>query len=223
MANQEKDKYTKWMVIAAIAVVILTWFAGFFIGRKTVKDPKPTIVTEYIKGDDVHDTIVRPEPYSVVMPFDTADVIKQCVRDGIYAELFPVRIITKYVEVTRDDTTTIMRDWAAKRTYKETLFESDTVGSCDVTVEVQYNRVRGIGYNYKPIYKTVTITRYDVKAFSPFLGIGLSGGPYSTSMDLGGNIMAGSFFKEKVGAYVQYTRMMGSKRDIFSLGALYKF
>ena len=102
-------------------------------------------------------------------------------------------------------------------------FNSDTAGSCDVTVEIQYNRIKGVGYNYKPVYKTVTITQYDRKAFSPFVGLGLMASPSMNSMDLGGSIMAGVFFKDRAGVYLQYNRLMGSNKDVFGLGAMYKF
>ena len=155
--------------------------------------------------------------------FDTADIIRQCVRDGIYAELFPVKVVTKYIEVTREDTTAIMKDWATTRSYREVLFDSDTAGSCDVTVEVQYNRIKGIGYNYRPVYKTVTVTKTERKFFSPFVGLGVIVSPYPGTIDIGGSVQAGAFFKDRVGVYLQYERLAGTKRDIFGLGGMYKF
>ena len=223
MADINEDRDVKWIVVMAIFAVAAIWFTGFFVGRKTVKDPKPKVVTEYVKGETVHDTIVKPKPYAVKVPVDTADIIRQCVRDGIYAELFPVKIVTKYIEVTREDTTVIMKDWATKRSYKEVLFDSDTAGSCDVTIEVQYNRIKGIGYNYKPVYKTVTVTKTERKFFSPFVGVGLVVSPHSGAVDLGGSIQAGAFFKDRGGVYLQYSRLAGTNRDVFGLGGTCKF
>ena len=184
---------TDWKKIITIALcVLLVWGCGFFLGRKTFKSNKVTTTIEYIKGETIHDSIPYPVPYKVIAPIDTLNIIQKCIEDGIYAELFPTKIVTEYVEVTKEDTTKILQDWASIRSYNETLFDADTLGKCVVNTEVQYNRMRLIGYEYTPITKTVNNTEYKVRAFTPFIGAGVSS---ISSVDA----VAGFFIKESWG------------------------
>ena len=48
-----------------IAIVVVAFVAGFFLGRKTI-DAEEKI--EYVKGEIIHDTIVISEPTFVEIP-----------------------------------------------------------------------------------------------------------------------------------------------------------
>jgi len=216
------NKHKQLIVVAFLC--ILSVIGGFFIGRSRIKDKNPTTVTEYIQGPTIHDTINKPIPYNVILPIDTIGIIQQCVRDGIYVELFPTKIVTEYVEVTREDTSVIMTDWATTRQYAETLFDIDTIGKCDIQAEVQYNRLKYLGYNYTPIIKTVTIIETKVKAFSPFIGINTALNPWkSQAMDPMAGINAGFFIKEKYGIQLQYNHAFYTNNDFIGVNLLYKF
>lgn len=207
-----------------LAVVIFGILAlGFFLGRKTVKIPEPRTITEYIQGPTVHDSIPVPYPVSVHDPIDTANIIKQCVKDGIYAELFPEKVITQYIEVSKADTTAIMKDWATTRKYSETLFDIDTLGRCSVDAEVQYNRVRFVSYDYTPVVKHVTEKQYIVKSFSPFVGAGAMINPWDAQMDPMAKVEAGFFIKEKYGLQLEYQHAFSTKNDFVGGSILFKF
>ena len=64
-------------------------------------------------------------------------------------------IVEKPIVPTREDTLKILSDYIVKRKYHETLFESDTLGTCGFDAEVQYNRLRVLNYYYEPITKIV--------------------------------------------------------------------
>lgn len=218
MANEDKWKIAFFCVMAIILFAI-----GFLLGRITFHEPTEKIVTKYVKGDVIHDSIKCPIPYMVVVPVDTIGIIQQCVRDGIYTELFPTKIITKYIEVTREDTSTVMKDWASKRYYSEILFNIDTLGSCVINTEVQYNRMRLISYDYKPIIKTITKTEYVKKLFSPFVGLGVSINPWDSELDQMANVNLGFFLKEAYGMQIKYQRGFNSRKDFLGLDVMYKF
>ena len=108
--------------ITYIILVLALVFIGFYFGRSTVP-VKTETKTVYIKGDTIRDVIYEPKPYKVNIPIDTISIIKQCIKDGIYQELWPEKTVTEVIEITKEDTTKIMVDWATKRIYDETIFD----------------------------------------------------------------------------------------------------
>ena len=208
--------------ILSLLIILGLFGVGFYLGRKTIKtDTK--IVTEYIKSDTIRDTLYYPQPIKIIEPIDTLNIIKQCIKDGIYSELWPEKVITEYIEVTKQDTTKIMKDWATKRLYSETLFQNDSIGSCIVDAEVQYNRMKLIGYNYTPITKQVTETIYKTKLFSPFMGGGYLINPWEEKRNPIITLNGGVFIKEKYGLQIQYMRTLNSKNDYIGGNVLIKF
>ena len=210
-----------WKTLLVVVALIGVWAFGFYMGRETVKDPKSQIITEYVKGDTVRDSILCPVPYKVTEPVDTMNIIKQCIKDGVYSELWPQKTVTEYIEITKSDTTAMLKDWATKRYYKETLFDSDTLGTCCFDAEVQYNRMRVLNYTYIPITKTTTQINHTIKAFSPFVG---AGAMFNTdTKDPMLNASVGFFIKEKYGLELNYQHDFMSKNDLVGGTILYKF
>jgi hypothetical protein len=202
-------------------LAILLLALGFFIGRKTIKMPSPTVIIKYEKGEPIHDTLYKVKPYKVTEPADTLDIIRYCVNSGKYKELWPKEEVPVYI--TKEDTTKIMRDWATKREYKETLFDSDTLGTCTIDAEVQYNRINSLEYTFTPIYKTVTNTVYEIKKYSGFVGAGYSRTIGNGADDNKIDIDAGFFYKDKYGAMIKYERSINMKQDYIGGSILYKF
>ena len=216
-------KYNKWKIAAYAVTIIGILLFGFYLGRMTTKNDSKTIVN-YVKGEKITDSISYPVPVTTIRPVDTANIIKQCVKDGIYYELFPEKVVTEYIEVTKEDTSKILIDWATKRLYSETLFDVDTIGKCTVNATVQYNRLSLIGYSYIPVIKQVTAISNNVRVFSPFAGIGMVVMPYGNYINMGLNVDCGFFIKEKYGVKLQYSHMFDIERhNIFGASFLYKF
>ena len=207
---------------AQIVLVVALIAVGFFAGRKTIKVPDPKVVIEYVTLPAVHDSIDRPVPYLVQAKIDTEGVIRQCIADGIYSELWPERIVTEYVEVTKEDSTKIMEDWASRRLYSEKLMESDTLGTLTVDAAVQYNRLSSMSYTYVPVQKQTTTTVYVIKKFSPFVQAGATF-PLGDNPDVVGDVGAGIFFKEKFGVMAKYQHSFYGKTDYLGGGILVKF
>lgn len=213
----------KWRIVFYLVVAFGIWLFGFYLGRKTIKTPAPGVDIVYDTLPPIHDSIPYPNPVAVVKPADTANIIKQCVKDGIYTELFPEKVVTQIVEVTKDDTTAIMKDWATKRYYSEKVFDIDTVGKMTIDAEVQYNRLKMVGYDYRPVQKTVTETRYVVKAFRPYAGVGGAINPWDAEKDPMGKVTAGFFIKEKIGLQADYQHSFKSKKDYVGATILFSF
>lgn len=212
----------QWKILFHIFMILGILISGFFIGRSTIKVKEITTI-EYIKGDTIRDTLYYPKPYKEILPIDTLSIIKQCIKDGIYQELWPEKVITEYVEITKEDTSKIMKDWAIKRLYNEKLFQNDSLGSCSVEAEVQYNRMRLIGYNYVPITKEITETKYLTKTFSPFVGAGYVTNPWDDVRNPIINLNGGIFIKEKYGIQLQLMHALKSKDDYIGGSILFKF
>jgi hypothetical protein len=212
----------QWKLIFHIMVITLILSGGFFTGRSTL-EIKEIIKTEYIKGDTIKDTIFKPIPTNTEIPIDTLNIIKKCIEDGIYQELWPNKVITKYINTTAEDTIKIVNDWATKRNYKELLFKSDTIGTCSIDVELQYNRLRFLNYKFEPVTKKIIEQKIHVKTFSPFVGLGFITNPWDEFEDPLFNLTIGTFIKEKYGLQVNLMHMLETKKDYIGCTLLYKF
>ena len=184
------------------AILAVALGAGLFIGGYyTCKKTMPVKIVEhtvYEKLPPIHDSIPYPVYISETVPVDPARIIQQCVRDGVFTELFPERIrtITDTLYLEKSDTSQILADWATKRDYEETLFDRDTLGTMTVRTSVQYNRLGTLHYDFTPVRKLVTREIYTVRKILPFVGAGASTYPSV-------NAEAGLFWKQSWGFSVQ--------------------
>ena len=186
-----------WKIGGIAAIAILLFLSGLYIGKKHSTVIEKTI-TEYLPGEPIYDSIPYPVPYYVTEPVDTANLIAQCVKDGIYQELFPEKVIylTDTTQFTKQDSTKIMIDWASKREYTETLFDIDTVGKCTIDATVQYNRIANLNYTFNPVYKQQTVYIESKREVLPFVGAGITTFPSA-------NAEAGLFFNQSFGVAIQ--------------------
>lgn len=173
-----------WKIGGLIALGIALFLVGIYIGKKTTK-PKEITHTEYITLPPIHDTI-PPIIIKEKVPVDTAKLIKKCVKDGIYQELFPEKIVylNDTTQFTKPDSTKIMLDWATEREYAATLFEIDTVGTCIVNTKVQYNRLGRLNYTFTPVEKQTTTELVKTRKYLPYIGGGITTFP-SVSLETG--------------------------------------
>lgn len=203
-------------LLIAIGIIIgcaLLFIGGIYVGKKMVP-VKVVTKTEYVKGKEIHDTIYKPVPVYVESLVDTANLIAQCVKDGIFSELFPEKIITDTLYLMKEDTTKIMMDWVTKREYKETLFDVDTLGKLTIETYTQYNRLGNINYTFIPVTKQQTTEIYNVRKFSPFVGIGLSTFPtYDAEI--------GFFYRESFGVSIEgsyYPKLLTENMQKYTIG-----
>ena len=207
----EKFNWWKAALIALIAIGLVV--GGFFLGRKTIKIDPPGVI--YVPGDTVSVDVPYPVPVEVIKPIDTMNVILACLKSGKYYELFPERVRDSIVYVTKEDTTAIIRDWATERLYEEKMFDIDTVGTAIVRAKVQYNRLTWLNTSFVPVTKVVT-QPYQIKKYSPFVGIGLTTQPSALGQ-------AGLFFNEKYGFSGLYMYDWELNKHIFGTSFLLKF
>lgn len=188
---------TSYKAIIAVALGASLFAGGFFTGRKTIP-VKVVENTVYEKLPPIHDSIPYPVYITETVPVDPAKIIQQCVRDGVFTELFPERIrtIVDTVYLENSDTTRILADWATKRDYEETLFDRDTLGTMTIRTSVQYNRLGTVHYDFTPVRKLVTREIYTIRKALPFVGAGASTYPSV-------NAEAGLFWKQSWGLSVQ--------------------
>ena len=209
-------KYSFYLIILAVLFGI-----GFVSGRKSVKLPEPVVKTEYIKSDPIHDTLYRPKPVAVKVPTDTLDLLKACIADGIYKELWPKEIVKEYI--TKEDTSAILADWATERKYSETLFDTKEDGKFVLNTSVKYNRLGEIGYDFTPANKVITKTVYKTKDVSPFVGLGHMFNPWDEKPDPTALVSGGVFIHDKWGIQLQYQRGYKSNNDYLGGQVLFKF
>lgn len=202
-----------------LALILFSLGIGFIVGRKTIKQPieKPPI---YIPGDTVKQEVPVPYPVEVIVPaeVDTGDLIKYCVTNGLFIELFPTDTIIQ--PQTLEDSVkvymAIAKDWVKEREYYQTLFDVDTLGKCDVDIKVSNNQLKYLDYTFVPVIKQIE-TSYEFKPkFSPFVGAGISTSPTVIGQ-------AGLFFEEKYGVSYLYQYDYINKKHIHGGLFLIKF
>ena len=185
-----------WWKIAVIVIAALALFwGGFYLGRSRDPEVITKEVIKYVELPPIHDSIPYPKPYKVVEPVDSMNIIMEAKLSGLLAELFPEKKDTVYV--TQADTAAVLKDWATERRYKETLFDSDTLGRFSFDAAVKYNRLASFDYTFVPVQKQTETTIKTTRMFLPYLGAGMS---------LNGSIMAqgGMFFHQDAGFALQY-------------------
>lgn len=201
--------------IAAILAIIASLIGGFFAGRKTIDaniDTEPI----YLPGDTVRIEIQVPTPVYIVKPVDTANIIEKCVKDGIYAELFPEKVRDSLVFApTAEDTLAIVRDWAAERYYEEKILDVDTLGVATVKAKTQYNRITEMTAEIIPAVKTVPYV-VPPKKYEPFIGLGAT--TYPSVM-----FEVGSFVDGKWGGALMFQKEIKTKQKAFGVAIIRKF
>lgn len=217
------EKQKKRLIILFVVTALLTAVIGFFLGRSAIEKEIVTNI-KYIKGEKITNTIDKPVPYAVEIPADTLSIIQDCIKNGIYSELFPEKPITEYVNITHEDTLAIVRDWAMKRLYDEIMFDSDTLGRMEIKMEVQYNRMGLLTYSFTPVHKHIETKIRQVKKFSPYIGAGFSYGSWGNNQsDVLLNANVGFFIKETYGINFQYNRSTYLNANYFGGSFFYKF
>lgn len=216
-------KLNWWKIGCVIIVAFIIFGLGLFIGLK--EKPKPEI--QYIPGETVTDTLYIPGPSIEITP-DTLDIIKKCIEDSIYSELWPEKKDTLFIKdtcyiPTYEDTTRIMSDWATRRIYTDMLFNDSTQGQFDYTVEVQYNRLMSFAYNFTPVVKEISQTKTSTKFISPFVGISYLTNPWDNVKNPSLQFNAGIFLKDKYGLNIIYQRGFTLDNDNIGFGFLMKF
>lgn len=164
---------TKYVILIGVIALI----TGFFIGRATTTS---SIVTKYVKGETVTNSVNVPTPYNIYIP--TAPLLP--------TKPDTIKINTKEYITLKVDTSKIIANYILRKRYKTPLFD-DNNGKLTVESVVQYNSLDSIGYSFTPIVKEITITK--TKIFTPFLNAsynsfgyyGAGGGIYIKNIGLG--------------------------------------
>lgn len=122
-----------------IIVVLITAVIGYLIGRASVDIPGEKIITkiEYIKGEEIRDTIFIPKPYEVILPSDTIKIPIPTDTAALYA---------------------IWKDYFSTRKY-ELDFSNDTLGIYKVNTTVSQNKLMMTNSYIKPNVKVITETQ----------------------------------------------------------------
>lgn len=184
-----------------IIIMVSILGAGFFLGRYTT-EPKTEV--KYVKGKTVTDTIYseRLVPYKVEIPVHPDLPLKPDTskKDPVHTEI-------KFVV----DTAKIIANYIVRNSYKQTLFDSDTVGRLDVEAVVQYNKMQKLGWNYTPIHKEVI--KIQKRVFVPFVS-----GSYNSFGYVGAG---GGFFYHDLGISAKYLTNFQNKG--WEVGAHFKF
>ena len=170
---------SKKIIFSLLLVGIVSGIVGFFIGRSNEIET----TTKWLKGETIHDTVPKKKLVTkyVIVPRLLSYVEKQ--KDTTIITTNPINKDSAISET--------VKDWNLERVYKDYLFESDTLGTLEYNINVQYNRIKSFSYNYTPIYKEVTIERkrtfipYVSTSYSTFNIIGIGLGTYYHNLGIG--------------------------------------
>ena len=170
---------SKKIIFSLLLVGIVSGIVGFFIGRSNEIET----TTKWIKGETIHDTVPKKKLVTkyVIVPRLLSYVEKQ--KDTTIITTNPINKDSAISET--------VKDWNLERVYKDYLFESDTLGTLEYNINVQYNRIKSFSYNYTPIYKEVTKERkrtfipYVSASYSTFNIVGVGLGAYYHNLGIG--------------------------------------
>ena len=170
---------SKKIIFSLLLVGIVSVIVGFFIGRSNEIET----TTKWIKGETIHDTVQREKLVTkyVIVPELLSYVEKQ--KDTTIITTKPINKDSAISET--------VKDWNLERVYKDYLFKSDTLGTLEYNINVQYNRIKSFSYNYTPIHKEVTKERkrifipYVSASYSTFNIVGMGLGAYYHNLGVG--------------------------------------
>ena len=169
----------KKLILSLLFVVVISGIAGFFIGRSNEIET----TTKWIKGETIHDTVPIEKLVTkyVIVPELLSYVEKK--KDTTIITTKPINKDSAISET--------VKDWNLERVYKDYLFKSDTLGTLEYNINVQYNRIKSFSYNCTPIYKEVTKERkrtfipYVSASYSTFNIVGVGLGTYYHNLGVG--------------------------------------
>ena len=214
--NVENNALSVWGRLLGILILLLaSFFGGAFVQKKNTPGPVE-LPPVYIKGDTVTVYVDVPKPVYVKKPADTANIIMDCIKEGKYSEIFPVKKEDSLVYVpTSKDTLAIVKDWATQRTYEETILDNDTLGFAKVTASVRYNKIDSISAIVVPAIKKIP---YEVppKKVSPFVAVGVTTQPSYV-------FEGGLIFNGKWGGAFMYQKDITQKKNAYGLMVVRKF
>lgn len=193
-----------------ISLIILIWIVGsFLIGyicydqgyNKAINsfDYKPSIV--YLSSEPIQGTI---DSINLVPNYIIVGGIKENIKikDSI------VRIPT--------DTAGIIADFNKIKHYDIQLFDVDTLGTCSISTDVQYNRLMNLSYQFSPINKTIEHSIIvKPKDWNLVGGVGLN----TINM---WNIQVGAFYRH-IGATYQFTNEFGKNSYSHGINIMFKY
>ena len=167
------------IILSLLFVVVISGIVGFFIGRSNEIET----TTRWIKGETIHDTVPKEKLVTkyVIVPELLSYVEKE--KDTTTITTNPIYKDSAMLET--------VKDWNLERVYKDYLFKSDTLGTLEYDINVQYNRIKSFSYNYTPIYKEVTKERkrtfipYVSASYSTFNIVGIGLGTYYHNLGVG--------------------------------------
>lgn len=166
-----------------IALVLIAFAGGFFLGRGKVKT---FVKTEYVKGETVVRPVKIPYPATVYIP---SVYFLPTKNDTLYldGEPYPIQTV---------DTAKIIEEYITQNTYEFNAFNDDN-GKLDIRQTIQYNKLQSFDYSFTPIHKNTIITKKNL--FEPFGSVG-----YTTFNQVS---FGGGFFLNNLG--LEYNYIMG--------------
>lgn len=203
-------------VIKKILLAVLLLGGSFIVGRKTVHydDKSPEI--KYLPGDTIKITKYEPVPYAVTHPGRHGKHHRGMHKKWKILRPVPHRTRDSIIYVSKEDTAAVVKDWAAERLYNETIFDTDTVGTANVSVKVQYNRLMSLESTFVPANKNTTITKVVGKKYAPFVGAGVTTMPSYI-------VNAGMFFEDKYGVSAMMLHDWEKNKVYVGGTVIYKF
>lgn len=177
---------SKQLIFSLLLCGIISGVFGFFIGRSNEIDT----TTRWIKGETVHDTVTK----EMLVPnyINVPTLLSYAEKQNVYINSNKDTTIITTKPINKDSAISeTVKDWNLERVYKDYLFKSDTLGTLEYNINVQYNRIKSFSYNYTPIYKEVTKERkrtfvpYISTSYSTFNIVGMGLGTYYHNLGVG--------------------------------------
>ena len=169
-------------IILAVVGCVICLCVGFLFGRST---SKVETRVEYIREPAVSGVVHNITPTKEVVPISS---VLPMVRDTVYVDR--VRYILERV-----DTAAIIAEYELRRTYELPVFDNQ-YGRLDLTLDMQYNRLDTVRFEFAPI-RTIQTVRFEQK-WAPFVS--------ASYLTIGYAGVGGGFFYHSLG--MEYQRLI---------------
>ena len=213
------ENKTNWWKISTILLIAgIIFFSGFSVGKKSAENGMNNVPAVEYYTDTVRITVDSIK--LVKEEIDTCNFLKNCIKKGIYEELFPEKVKDSiiYVYLEKQDSDAIVNDWQTKRTYEKVLFNND-LGKAEVSLDVVYNRLDSLRYTFVP-YATMNAASERLSKLTKkpemFIGAGITS--HSELM-----LQGGVFFNNNTGLSLIYEYDWDNKIKTVGINYLYKF
>lgn len=193
----------KWIFLGILFISSL--ISSYLLGRDSVKIKTVDKNIKYTTGTISTGKVELPDPFlEVKLPnYILANWNDTIWKDSTVYKVQPI------------DSAKILEDYLTTRYYNINILNNDTIGKLDIDAQTYMNRLKVLGYTFKPVQKEINTVVQKSISWEVFAG----GGVGTNSI---GNLQLG-IYHNNFGVGYQFMYDLDRTKSYHGLNILYKF